>query len=85
METSAENNVVRFTSITKKKEGFFVNFRVKGIRNGALFSTSISVNLEDCDVHIGEDSLEKVIKEAARVAVREFKKAEPHFEGLKSV
>ena len=41
----AENNLVRFISITKKKDGMFANFRVKGMKGGATFSSSISVDI----------------------------------------
>ena len=82
MKTIAENNLVRFINITKKKDGFFANFRVKGVRGGMVFSATISVDLAACDLDLGTDSLEKIIEKGAQVAIREFKKTEPQFEGL---
>lgn len=32
----AENNLVRFISISKKKDGMFANFRVKGMKGSNL-------------------------------------------------
>ena len=32
MADLAENNIVRFINITKKKDGMFANFKVKGIK-----------------------------------------------------
>ena len=45
MKNIAENNLIRFINITKKKDGLFANFKVKGIKGGASFSASISVDL----------------------------------------
>jgi hypothetical protein len=81
MQNIAENNVVRFKNISKKKDGMFANFRVQGIRGGAIFSASISVDISAAEVHPG-DSLERIIEECARIGVAEFKKAELRFEGL---
>lgn len=79
----AENYLVRFMSITKKKEGLFANFRVKGVKGGATFSSSISVDISQAEVDAG-DPLEKIIKECARIAVRMFE-TKVQFEGLVSV
>ena len=38
----AENNLIRFINITKKKDGMFANFKVKGIKGGAALAASIS-------------------------------------------
>lgn len=84
MKNLAENNLVRFINISKKKEGIFANFRVKGIRGGTLFSSSISVDISAAEVHAG-DSLEKIIEECARIGVKEFKLAEFQFEGLTAI
>lgn len=84
MKNIAENNLIRFTNISKKKEGIFANFKVKGVRGGTFFSASISVDIAAAEVHAG-DSLEKIIEECARIGVREFKKAEFQFEGISVV
>lgn len=81
MKNLADNNAVRFINISKKKEGMFANFKVKGIRGGVAFSASISVDITAAEVDAG-DSLEKIIEESARTAIREFKKSEFQFEGL---
>lgn len=76
----AENNLVRFISITKKKEGLFANFRVKRIKGGVFFSSSISVDISQANLDAGEP-LEKIIEECARVAVR-LSETKLQFEGL---
>ncbi len=79
----AENNLVRFISITKKKDGMFANFRVKGIKGGATFSSSISVDMNQANVDASH-SLEKIIAECARIAVR-MSETKLQFEGLIAV
>ena len=68
----AENNFVRFISITKKKDGMFANFRVKGMKGGATFSASISVDINQADVDAG-DSLEKIIEECGQHRRSDFR------------
>lgn len=84
MKNLAENNLIRFTNITRKKEAIFANFKVKGLRNGVVFSASISVDITACELHAG-DSLEKIVEECARHGVKEFKKADFQFEGIEAV
>ena len=81
MQDLAENNVIKFKNISKKKEGIFANFRVKGIRAGVQFTASISVDLSSADVHSG-DSLEKIIDECSRIGIKEFQRSEFTFEGI---
>jgi len=80
-----ENNLVRFIGITKKKEGFFAKFKAKGVRGGMEFSSSITVDLASIDLDLAKDSLETIIAAGAKVALREFKKAELQFEGLEAI
>lgn len=82
MKNIAENNLVRFINITKKKDGLFANFKVKGIKGGTSFSSSISVDVASVELNISEDNLEKIIEACAHVAVKDYKKAEFQFEGL---
>jgi hypothetical protein len=81
MKNLAENNQIRFTNVSRKKEAIFANFKVKGLRNGVLFSMSIAVDITALDLNAG-DSLEKIVEESARYGVKEFKKAEFQFEGI---
>ena len=81
MEDLAENNLIRFKNISKKKETMYANFKVKGIRAGVNFSASIAVDISAAEVHAG-DTLEKIIEECARIGVSEFKKADFQFEGM---
>lgn len=81
MKNLAENNIIRFTNITRKKDAIYANFRVKGLRNGVVFSASISVDINALELHPG-DSLEKIVEECAKHGVKEFKKAELQFEGI---
>jgi len=80
----AENNLVRFKNISRKKEAIYANFRVTGVRAGVNFNASICVDISAAEVHPG-DVLEKIIEECARIGVAEFKKAEFQFEGLSAL
>lgn len=84
MKDTSENNLVRFKNISKKKEGIFANFKVKGIRNGTTFIATIAVDLDAAEVHPG-DPLENIIEACARIGVKEFQKSEFQFEGLTSI
>lgn len=81
MTDLAENNIIRFKNLSRKKEAIYANFKVKGIRAGVNFSASISVDISAAEVHPG-DVLEKIIEECARIGVKEFKRAEFEYEGL---
>ena len=84
MKNMAENQLIRFISITKKKEGMFANFRVKGIKGGAQYSASIAVDISATELN-ASDPMEKIIEQSALIAVKEFKKSEMQFEGIASV
>lgn len=84
MTNLAENNVIRFKTITQKKNGLFANFSVKGIRAGVTFSASFSVDISSLELHPG-DTLEKIIEQSARLAMSEFKKATFRFEGMENI
>lgn len=81
MKDLADNYIVRFISITKKKDGMFSNFKVKGLKGGTSFSTSISVALAAAEMDPSQ-TLEAIIEQCARLAVREVKKSELQFEGM---
>lgn len=83
MKDLSENNLMRFTKITKKKEGMFANFKAKGVRGGTAFTANIAVDLSAAEVHPG-DTLEKIIEECARIAERDIKKSSLQFEGLEA-
>ncbi|MBX9744679.1 MAG: hypothetical protein K2X08_05650 [Chlamydiales bacterium] len=84
MKNLAENNLIRFTNVTRRKGAIFANFKVNGLRNGVVFSASISVDITSLDLNPG-DSLEKIVEDCARHGVKEFKKAEFQFEGVEAV
>ena len=84
MKNIGENNLIRFISISKKKEGLFANFKVKGLKGGTSFNSSITVHISEAKVDAA-DSLEKIIEESAKIAEREYKKSEVQFEGLSSI
>jgi hypothetical protein len=84
MKDLAENNLVRFKNISKKKEAIYANFKVKGLRGGVNFTASISVDISAAEVHAG-DVFEKIVEECARIGVKEFKKADFQFEGLTGI
>ncbi len=79
----ADNNIIRFISVTKKKDGMFANFRVKGMKGGVTFSSSISVDIGQATVD-ATDPLEKIIEECGRIAVR-MVETKLQFEGLAAV
>ncbi len=81
MKNLAENNLIRFTNVTRKKDALYANFKVKGLRNGVVFSASIAVDITSLDLNAG-DSLEKIVEDCARHGVKEFKKADFQFEGI---
>jgi len=81
MQDLSENNLIRFTNISRKKGVIYANFRVRGLRNGVVLSASVSVDITAIDLDQG-DSLEKIIEECSRHGLKEFKKAEFHFEGI---
>ena len=81
MQDLADNFVVKFLKVTRKKEGMFANFKVKGVRAGTTFSATIAVDLSEAELS-NMDSLEKIIEESARIAVKELKKSEFQFEGI---
>ena len=85
MKNIAENNLVRFINVTRKKNGLFANFRMKGVRGGVSFSASVAVDIAACEVDPAGDSLEKIIEECAKIAVREMKRIDVQFEGIQSV
>ena len=81
MKNIAENNLIRFINITKKKDGIFANFKVKGIRGGMIYSASISIDIAAAEVD-PTDPLELIIERSALLAVKEFRKCELQFEGI---
>ena len=81
MKDLAENNLIRFTNVTRKKDAIYANFRVKGLRNGVVFSASISVDLTALELS-PDDSLEKIVETCARHGLKEFRKAEIQVEGI---
>lgn len=84
MKNLAENNLIRFINISRKKDGIFANFKAKGVRNGTKFSASVTVNISDAEVDPA-DPLEKIIEQCAKMAVKDFKTTELQFEGLGSI
>ncbi len=84
MNDLAENNLIRFTNVTKKKDAIFANFKIKGLRNGVVFSASISVDITALELSPG-DTLEKIVEECARHGLKEFKKADFQFQGLSAI
>lgn len=84
METLIHQNLLRFKKISKRKNGLFADFFIKGVRNGTTFTASISVDLDAAEVHSG-DPLEKIIEECAKIGVQEFKRSEFQFEGFTQI
>lgn len=84
MANLAENNLIRFINITKRKDGIFANFRVTGIQGGMTFKANISVDLDAAEVNLS-DPMEMIIEKCASIAVNEVKRSELKFEGLAAV
>lgn len=85
MKSLAENNLIRFINITKKKEGIFANFKVKGIKGGVSFTASLSVDILAAELDPAEDPVEKIVEVCARSAVKEFRNTEFQFEGMERI
>jgi len=77
----AQNFIVRFINISRKREGMFANFKVKGWRGGTFMTANVAVDITEAEVE-SFDALEKIIEEYARIAVKELKKSEFQFEGM---
>ena len=84
MKNLAENNLIRFIKISKKKEGMFAYFKATGVKGGTTFTASLAVDIAAAEVDPG-DTLEKIIEECARIAVKEFKTTDLQFEGLVNI
>lgn len=80
----AENNVIRFISVSKKKQGLFVNFKVDGLRSGVSYSASIAVDVNSLEIDMS-DPLEEIIEACAAEAVKQIQRAEFQFAGMQSV
>ena len=81
MQNLAENNLIRFKNISKKKESIYANFKVKGVRKGVYFTASISVDLAAAELHCG-DTMESIVEECAKIGLKEFQAADFQFEGI---
>ncbi len=84
MKNIAENNLIRFINISRRKDGMFANFKAKGVKGGSAFSATVCVDISEAEVNPG-DTLEKIIEECARIAVRDFRTSELQFEGLGAI
>jgi hypothetical protein len=84
MEDLAENNLIKFKNITRKKEAIYANFHVKGIRRGVEFSANISVDISAAEMHPGE-SVENIVQHCAKIGLKEFQDAEFEFEGVSAL
>jgi hypothetical protein len=84
MNDLAENNLIKFKNITKKKEAIYANFRVKGLRRGVEFSASISVDISAAEMHPGE-TVENIVQQCAKIGIKEFKNADFEFEGTSAL
>ena len=84
MKNIAENKIIRFLNITKKKEGVFANFKVTGVKGGTTFKASIAVDIAAAEVDL-TDPMEKIIEECARIAARDIREPKYQFEGLQAV
>lgn len=84
MDDLAENNMIKFKNITKKKEAIYANFKVKGLRRGVEFSASISVDISAAEMHPGE-TVENIVEHCAKIGIKEFKNADFEFEGVSAL
>ena len=83
MTDLAENFLIRFINLKKKKDGIFANFKVKGYKAGVAFTTSIDVDILSAEVD-ATDPLETIVEACSKMAVKEIKKSEYQFEGIPS-
>ena len=62
MQDLAENNLIRFKNISRKKEAIYANFKVKGVKGGVNFTASITVD----PVPVNEASTPALVSEPAQ-------------------
>jgi hypothetical protein len=84
MKNIAENNLIRFKNVTKKKNGVFANFLCTGVRGGTTIRASIAIDIAAAEVDLA-DPMEKIIEECARIAAKDIKASQYEFEGLQNV
>jgi hypothetical protein len=84
MKNLHENNLIRFKTIVKSKEGLFAKFEAKGVRGGTSFTASITVDFSEADVD-PTDTLEKIVEKCALIAESELKKTELLYEGIAAI
>ena len=84
MTTLVENFLIRFINVTKKKEGMFANFKLKGIKGGVFLSASIAVDLASVNVDPA-DPLEEIIEACSKAAEKELKRSEFFVETLAAI
>lgn len=80
----AENGIIRFISVSKKKQGLFANFKVEGLRAGVSYSATIAVDVEAMEIDMS-DPLEEIIEACAVEAVKQIQKTEFQFQGMQGV
>lgn len=76
----AENNVIRFKNISKKKDGIFANFKVKALHRGVAISASISVDITALDLDPHQDTMEKIVEQCAKLGLKELKAIDFEYE-----
>jgi hypothetical protein len=80
-----ENNyVIQFVSVNKKKGVPYVNFKIKGVKNGVAFSSSVSVDLSAAEVDFSHP-METIIADCATIAEKELKTSHFRFEGIHTI
>lgn len=86
MNNLADNNLVRFMSIVKKKDGLHAKFKVTGIKGGTTVTANVTVAISAAEVDAA-DSLEKIIETCAKIAVQDcdLTKNKLQFEGLQAL
>ena len=78
-----DNNVIRFIGLKKKKDGLFAHFKVKGTKGGVDYMMTISVDVIAANLD-PSDSLERIVEESSKVAVKQIQQADFKFEGVTS-
>ncbi len=80
MKNLAENNLVRFLSIVRKKDGLYAKFKVCGIREGTTINTSVLLSIDAAGMDPTK-SLEEIIEACGKRAAKDCH-IEAQFEGL---
>lgn len=75
-ERIVENKRLQFINVSKKKEGIFVNFKVKFLLNGIYIHASVAIDVLETGIDPSKP-LQDIVQEASHLAASALKKVQP--------